>query len=158
MLGLVGGCLTSKKKETAIFRVHIESSTDPAGTTQQISLLRSDPVLITIKREPILSEANVLSAQVIDAQGGFALQVKFDESGSKLLEQYSAANSGRHFAIYAQWGEKGNEGRWLAAPIISRRITNGTLAFTPDCERDEADKLVAGVNEAARQIRKQMLK
>jgi preprotein translocase subunit SecD len=158
LLGLAGGCQTSKKTQTAALRVHIESGTDPTGASQQISVLRSDPVLVTVKREPILSEAHVVNAQVIDAQGGFALKIKFDENGAWLLEQYSAANPGRHFVIFGQWGEKNTDGRWLAAPLISRRISDGTLAFTPDCSREEADQLVAGINEATKEIRKHLLK
>ena len=158
LLGLAGGCETSKKTQSAMLRVHIETSPDPTGTSQDISVLRSDPVLVTIKREPILSEANVVSAKVIDARGGFAIQVKFDENGTWLLEQYSAANPGRHFAIFGQWSEKVTDSRWLAAPLISRRITGGTLAFTPDCSRQEADQLVLGLNEAAKEAHKSWLK
>ena len=138
--------------------MHIEVSPDPGGTSENISMLRSDPVLVTIKREPILTEGNIVSAKVIDARGGFALEIKFDENGTWLLEQYSAANPGRHFAIFGQWGEKNSDGRWLANPVISRRISNGTLAFTADCEREEADQLVLGLNNVAKQIHKSDLK
>jgi preprotein translocase subunit SecD len=159
LLGLACGCETSKKKtQTAALRVHIESTPDPTGDTQQISMLRSDPVLVTIKREPILTEANLLEAKVIDAQGGFALQLKFDGNGTWIIEQYSAANPGRHFAIWGQWSEQAVDSRWLAAPLITRRIAGGTLVFTPDCSREEADQLVLGLNEAAKRIHKDMLK
>ena len=56
-----------KGKTVALLRVHIEESPDPAGTSQDISVLRAEPVLVTIKREPILTEANVVSAKVIEA-------------------------------------------------------------------------------------------
>jgi len=159
LLGLACGCQTGKPgKEVGALRVHIEVSPDPAGTSQNISVLRSDPVLVTIKREPILTEANIVSAKVIDARGGFALEIKFDENGTWLLEQYSAANPGSHFVIFGQWGEKISDGRWLANPVISRRISNGTLAFTADCEREEADQLVLGLNDAAKEAHKSWLK
>ena len=138
--------------------MHIETNPDPTGASQQISVLRSDPVLVTIRREPILTEANLVEAKVIDAQGGFALEFKFDENGTWLLEQYSAANPGRHFVIFGQWSEKPTDGRWLAAPLITHRIAGGMLVFTPDCSREEADKLVTGVNAAAKEIHKHMLK
>jgi len=159
MLGLACGCQTGEPKtEVGALRVHIEASPDPAGTSQSISMLRSDPVLITIKREPILTEANIVTAKVIDARGGFAIEIKFDENGAWLLEQYSAANPGRHFAIFGQWSEKPVAGRWLAAPLITHRVTGGMLAFTPDCSREEADQLVAGLNNATKKIHKTDLK
>ena len=159
LLGLAGGCQTGKsEKEVGALRVHIEVSPDPAGTSQDISVLRSNPVLITIKREPILTEANIVSAKVIDARGGFAIEIKFDENGTWLLEQYSAANPGSHFVIGGQWSEKRGDSRWLAAPIITHRIAGGVLAFTPDCSREEADQLVLRLNNVVKQIHKSDLK
>ena len=87
-------------------------------------------------------------------RGGFAIEIKFDENGTWLLEQYSAANPGRHFVIFGQWSEKLADGRWLAAPLITHRIGDGVLAFTPDCSREEADQLVLGLNNAAKEIHK----
>ena len=158
LLGLACGCLTFKKTPIASLRVHIEVSPDPGGTSQNISVLRSDPVLVTIKREPILTEANIVTAEVIDARGGFAVEIKFDENGTWLLEQFSAANPGGHFAIFGQWGDKLANGRWLAAPFITHRSANGVLAFTPDASRAEAGQMVLGLNNVAAQNRKGTLK
>jgi preprotein translocase subunit SecD len=152
LLGGVCGCQTNPQdKVVGALRVHIEVNPDPAGTSQTVSVIRSEPVLVTIAREPILSEGNVVSARVMDATGGFAVEIKFDENGAWLLEQYSAANPGRHFAIFGQWSEKPGDGRWLAAPLITRRISGGVLAFTPDCSREEADQLVLGLNNFAKE-------
>ncbi len=38
--------------------------------------------------------------------GGFAVEVKFDETGGWTLEEYTAANPGKHLAIFGQWGDK----------------------------------------------------
>ena len=154
LLGLACGCQTGKKTSTAALRVHIEVSPDLTGASQNISVLRSDPVLVTIKREPILSEANIVSARAFNAMGGFALEFKFDENGTWLLEQYSAANPGAHFVIFGQWGKKNSDGRWLADPVIGRRISNGTLVFTPDCSREEADQLVLRLNNFVKSAHK----
>jgi len=157
--GLFCGChINKQEREIAALRAHIEVNPDPAGTSQTISVLRSDPVLVTIKSEPILTEANIVAAKVMDATGGFAIEIKFDENGAWLLEQYSAANPGRHFVIFGQWGDKLANGRWLAAPLITRRISGGRLVFTPDCSREEADRLVLGLNNATKTIHKSMLK
>ena len=159
LMGVVCGCQTSPQdKVDAVLRVHIEENPDPAGTSKTISVLRSDPVLVTIKKEPILTEANIVTAKVMDATGGFDIEIKFDENGTWLLEQYSAANPGRHFVIFAQWSEKPVAGRWLAAPIITHRIADGVLAFTPDCSREEADQLVPGLNNVSKKNRKHSLK
>ncbi len=283
-LALLCGCQTHwhrQKGPVSALRVHIQVNPDSLGTSQTISVLRSDPVLVTISRNPILTEANIVAAKVIDVQGGFAIEIQFDENGTWLLEQYSAANPGGHFAIWSQWSKNDfspfsvddiinlpslarklkqpadavsqylksqlsaatleiltsyqgtNSGsiplqaalveelnriirghliydnqrfagvvlhrktrqllaqnsernsplrlnrllledayplelsrnhktladsRWLAAPVISRRISNGVLVFTADCERDEADQLVLGLNNGAAKIRKGQMK
>jgi len=155
VLALFCSCQTDKKdKEIGALRVHIEANSDNTGTSQTISVLRSDPVLITIEKEPILTEANVVEAKVIDAHGGIAIEIQFDESSALVLEQYTAANSGKHYAVFGQWGDKLSEGRWLAAPIITHRIANGVLAFTPDASREEADQLALGLNNVAKKNRK----
>ena len=154
------GCQTNKKyKEVSALRVHIEVNSVDSNTSQTISVPpRDDPVLITIEKEPILTEANLIEARVIDAHGGIALQIQFDESSALVLEQYSAANPGKHFVIFGQWGEKRTDGRWLAAPIITHRIAGGIMSFTADLSRVEADRLVLGLNNVAKKIRKGQLK
>ena len=147
-----------QKGPVGALRVHIQVNPDSLGTSQTISVLRSDPVLVTISNNPILTEANIVAAKVIDAPGGFAIEIQFDENGTWLLEQYSAANPGGHFAIFGQWGDKLANGRWLAAPLITHRIANGVLAFTPDMSRAEADQLVLGLNNVAAKIRKGQMK
>jgi hypothetical protein len=159
VLALICGCQTHKKKEQlAALRIHLQANPNEVGATQTISVLRSTPVTVTIGHDPILTEANILAARVIDTPGGFAIEVQFDESASLMLEQYSAANPGRHFVIFGQWGEKLVNGRWLAAPLITRRISNGELAFTPDISREEADQLVLGLNNIAAKVHKGMFK
>jgi hypothetical protein len=159
VVAMFSGCLTSKQdKEVSALRVHIEINSNKIGNSETISVLRSDPVLVTIAKEPILTEANMVEAKVIDARGGIAIEITFDEISAHVLEQYSAANPREHFAIFGQWGEKLVNGRWLAAPLITHRIADGRLAFTVDMSREEADRLVLGLNNVAKQSRKGQLK
>ncbi|HEX5400592.1 MAG TPA: hypothetical protein VFY06_16215 [Verrucomicrobiae bacterium] len=158
-LVLLCGCQTDKKpKDVATLRVFVESNTANSGATQTVSVLRSDPMLVTIYSDPILSEANIVEAKVIDTRGGFAIQIQFDELSGGLLEQYSASSLGRHFVIMAQWGEKLAHSRWLAAPLITRRIADARLSFTPDMTRAEADQLVLGLNNVVKANQKGQLK
>jgi hypothetical protein len=147
---LFAGCQSHKKddhsKEVSALRVHVEARADTMGTSQTVSVMRHDPVLVTVSRMPALTEANVSSAEIMDAPGGIAIRIVFDRTSALLLEQYTSSNSGKHFVIYGQWGDKISEGRWLAAPLITHRIANGVFAFTPDCSREEAGRFVFGLN------------
>ncbi|MEI9864515.1 MAG: hypothetical protein WDN00_08175 [Limisphaerales bacterium] len=159
-LAVACGCQTEKKKKSeakkdvvAALRIHVQA--DPSvGGSDTVSVLRSTPVSVAVGHDPVLTEANVNTAEVIDTPGGFAVEVHFDDTGALMLEQYSAANPGRHFVIFGQWGDKLVNGRWLAAPLITRRISNGVLAFTPDITRQEAEQLVLGLNNVSIKVHK----
>ena len=152
----VSGCLTNKPHgPTSALRIHVEASPNYLGTSETISVLRADPVVISIAKDPILTEANIIAAELIEAPGGFAVEVRFDESGTQILEEYTAANTGLHLAIFGQWGDKISAARWLSAPLITHRIGNGVLAFTPDMSHDEAVQLVTGLKNVAEFNKKQ---
>ncbi len=160
VLAFFCGCHTTDKKakEVSALRVHLQSNPGEAGVTDTISVLRADPLSITIAHDPILTEANVVVARIIDSPGGFSVEIQFDESATLMLEQYTAANPGRHLVIFGQWGDKVADGRWLAAPLITHRISNGLLAFTPDISRKDADRFVLGLNNVSAKVHKGMFK
>ena len=147
-LTLVSGCalLNLKHKQTAALRIHIENGASAPGASEIIPVMRTAPVMVNIATEPVLTEANIATAALVETPGGFAMEIKFDQSGSWTLEQFSAVNPGKHLAIFGQWSDKPADGRWLAAPSIARRIASGTLVFTPDASREEVEKLVKGLN------------
>ena len=150
----VTGCKTDKTKKAdkhvSSLRLYMENRAQVPGSGETISVLRASPVLVTIGREPFLTEANVTAAKLLETPGGFAIEVRFDETGTWILEQYTSANSGRHIAIFSQWSDQTKDSRWLAAPIISHRIANGVFAFTPDASREEAQQIVIGLNNQAK--------
>jgi hypothetical protein len=149
---LASGCALwhHKEKQVAVLRIHVENESSAAGSNKAISVLRSEPVTLNIFTDPILTEADVIGARVLDTPGGFALEVKFEDIAGWKLEQYSASNPGKHLAIFAQWSDKVADGRWLAAPLMVRRIADSKLVFTPDASREEMEKLVKGLNLAAK--------
>src|ERR1039457_4206424 len=92
-LALLCGCQTFwQKGPQGAVRIHIQTSPSALSTSQNISVMRSHPVLVTVGRDPILTEANVVAAKITDTPGGFAIEIKFDENGAWLLEQFSSAN------------------------------------------------------------------
>src|SRR5262245_24892381 len=93
MVALLCGCqIPGTHKQVSMLRIHIEAGAAAGDSTESVSVLRSEPVLVTIARTPVLAENNIAAAQVATTPGGFAIQVHFDENGTWILEQYSAAN------------------------------------------------------------------
>ena len=139
-----------KAEKAAAIRIHIESPVSVPGKTRTVSVLRSTPLAVTIDDEPILTEANLLAAELVDTYGSYSVHLRFDETGGWALEQATAGNPGKHLVIFGQWGETNTQGRFLAVPLISRRIAGGELTFTPDVSREETQQFVDGLNNLAR--------
>ena len=152
---LVWGCQspeTKRKKQLASFRVHMEVNPNAGVQSKSVPIYRENPVPINVDKAYFLSEGDVSETKVMDTVGGIELSVQLTRQGRWLLEQYSSANIGKHMAIFAQFGEKLRKNRWLAAPKITHRITDGLLIFTPDATREEADEIALGLNNVAKQV------
>ncbi len=159
VLATACGCETFSKKDrhVSMLRIHVEnraqlpnSSLSSFGKT--VSVLRASPVMVTIDATPILTEADIVAAELLDTPGGVAVQLHFSETATLTLEQYSSAYAGKHLVIFGQWTEKVADSRWLCARLINHRISNGVLSFTADCSEDEARQLVVGLNNMAKKI------
>jgi preprotein translocase subunit SecD len=154
---LASGCQspeTKKKKELATLRLYIETNPHGLGHSQVIQILREAPFDVTVEQNPFLTEGNVAEAKVVNAMGGYAISVQFNTEGKMLLEQYTSANSGRKIAVFSQWGKDMAQHRWLAAPAVYRRNSNGLFIFTPDASREEADEIALGLNNVSKKMRK----
>ncbi len=158
-LVLSGGCASShgsRKHPLATLRLYQAIPPDPLGTSQQIQVGRDHPASFTVSKTPFLTEVNVKSAEVIDAVGGFALRVEFDRQGSWLFEQLTADTRSKHIAVLSQFFDPGdnklNKGRWLAAPRITRNISDGVFVFTPDATREETQQIAMGLNGVAKKV------
>ena len=154
------GCETpesKQKKEISNLRIHLQVNADGTKSYELVSVFRASPVMINIGKSPLLTELHLSSAKLLDVMGGYSIQLQFNRAGIWLLEQYTTANKGRHLAIFSQFGETAAESRWLAAPLIQQRIADGVLTFTPDASREEADRIVRGLNNLVEQNKKKGL-
>ena len=138
------------EKMLSTLRMHVEVNGVPMDFSVRVPIIRQNPVMLTVDKDPFLTELNVASAKVVDGLGGFALQIEFDHEGSMLLENCTTANPGMRLAVFSLFGKEKDQGRWLAAPRISKRITNGVLVFTPDATREEAERIALGLNNVAK--------
>lgn len=153
VLVIAAGCQTAegkRKRQTAVIRVHLEVFRDGTGLNEIVSIGRASPMVVNVQKSPFLTEDEVASAKIVESVGGFGLQIQFDRRGTMLLEQYSASNLRKRFAIFSQFGEKLDHVRWLAAPMIQKRIPDGVLTFTPDADREETAQIELGLNNYAR--------
>ncbi len=153
LLAFFSRCQTDPhKKEFSTLRFHIETNSGGLDKSNAVPIYRAEPVSVNVVRIPFLDEGNISRAAIVESMGGFSIQIQFDRHGTFVLETVTAANKGRRVALYSQFGQKG---RWLAAPIISQPITEGVFIFTPDASREEAERIVHGLNQIAKKLKKQ---
>jgi len=161
LLAAAAGCQSDQDKgakHLGSLRIHLENRAQVPGAGKTVSVIRATPVLVTINEDPVLTEASIVRADLLDTAVGYAVEVKFDDTGTYTLEQYTSAYQGKHFVIFGQWSENSTNSRWLAAPLITHRIANGVFAFTPDASHEEARQLVIGLNNMAMKIAKGKMK
>jgi preprotein translocase subunit SecD len=157
-LALACGCASDSpsrkskvdKRAEASLRLYLEVNPDGSDRNETVQIGRAQPFAVNVEKKAFLTEFNIERASVVDALGGFSISVLFSKEGGWLLEQYTTANKGRRIAIAAEFGEM----RWLAAPVIRERRADGTLVFTPDATREEAERIASGVNRVAEKVRK----
>ncbi len=152
IVALACGC-QSNKGPTAAMRLYLEANRDGTSLSQQVAVYRAHPVLIIVESAPFITESDITTARVLDIPGGFVMQLKLDQHGLLVLNQNAASNPGRHYAVECRYGEKQKLIRWLAAPLLPRQISMGTISFTPDADREEAEFFVRGLTNTIAKVR-----
>lgn len=145
-----GSVAHSFGKKATILRLHIEARPDPIGSTSEISVFRVSPIRVSVEKSPILDEGSLESAELVDNQGTHQLRLKFTPHGRQMLDTYTTMNRGRRIFIFCAFGEH----RWLGAPPAGR-VTDGILTFTPDASRAECERIVRGLNDVAKEVKRQ---
>jgi preprotein translocase subunit SecD len=152
----VCSCRSTEEKKTkkllSTLQLHLEANRDSPKASQRVPIYRDKPVWLSVEKTPFLDETQVAEASVIETVGGFALSIRFDRSGAGVLEENTVVHRGRKIAIFSQFGDKIQDYRWLAAPVINHRIADGVISFTPDATREEAEEIAAGLNNVAKKI------
>ena len=152
--GFLFGCKTTEEKtrskELSTLRLHLELP----PSAEKSAAVSVHGVPIAIEKEAFLTEVDVAQAVLVDTiGGGYSVQVDFNQHGTLILDMVTGANKGKRIAVFSQC----DKARWVGAPMIMRRNANGMLVFTPDCSREQADRLVRGLNNLVRKIHKKSL-
>lgn len=158
-VSLLGACKTSenkdkgkKDKQVSFLRLHVETNFDGTRHSQRVPIYRAKPVMISVETVASLDEGYMRKAEVVDVDelGGFAIKITFDDKGARLLDYMTTSNKGKRVAVLARW----TEDRWLAAPLLSKRISNGVFIFTPDATREESERIVLGLENVIKKLSK----
>ena len=154
------GCSSFSEKDMSSVRLHMESNADGTAANGPVQVTRAK-IQINVEKEPFLTEGDLSGATLVDTVGGFAIQLAFDAHGSILLDMATSSHKGARIAILTQFPKSKKVpiplSRWVAAPLVTKRISNGLLVFTPDTTREEAERIVSGLNKVAAKAREDKL-
>lgn len=155
VLAFCGGCKTTeerkKDKEASMLRFHLETNPDGSARSAPIAIFRKNPMPVNLMAGPFLTERDLTAAEVVEVgEDGFAIKVQFNAHGTLVLESYTGSYKGQRIGIFASW----TEARWLAAPRITQKIATGSFIFTPDCSREEAERICNGLRNLIKKAKK----
>lgn len=140
-----------RKKELSTIRLYLEVNPDETSRTMVVELPRHNPMQIGIWRDPFLDESLLEEARVIEVPGGCTIRLQFTiPDGARRLEMATGAHKDQRIVILSAFPEV----RWIAAPKITKRIVDGAIEFTPDASREEAERIVKGLNKVAETVTK----
>ena len=131
-------------------KIHLEAVPDNKSDQADVPIYRQRPTFVHIDTKELLNNNDITGASVVDVQGGFGIRLTFNPHGARVLENITARNMGKRLVIFAAWPEV----RWLAAPLITHRMGNAELVFTPDATREESERIVRGVNNLSAKLNK----
>lgn len=151
---------TKKKKEekpAAMVRVFMETTDD--GTAPKVDVIRSRPLAVAITKQPFIDERDIVRAILLETpDGGFMMKLELTSHGKQSLEMATVSSNGRRMVVFSQWtmdGVEKPEERWLAAPLIRTPLHDGVMVFSMDCNREEANRIVDGINNVAIKLKNQ---
>jgi hypothetical protein len=112
-LFLAAGCASKRasfaKKEQSTVRLYLEGNRkDLTGTGTVLVTRERYPV--TIERAPFLTEADLRQASMVSdpgPNGGYSIQLVFNDHGTLMLDMLTTANRGRHIVVFSQFPHPG---------------------------------------------------
>lgn len=156
LLVILPGCKTTEEKiasdAATNMRFHVETNPDGTRHNFPVMVYRANPIKMQVETEAALDEELMDKAELVTADefGGYAIKITFSERGRQFLARVTSINKGKRLAVLCRWTEM----RTLAAPVINRTITDGVFVFTPDATRQEAERIVLGLNNVIKELKK----
>jgi hypothetical protein len=154
---LATGCRTPEerrqRKMKATLRMHLSAR---SGETELREAVVIAGTTVYVEKAFFLDERSLDNASIVDSPGGgFSIRLAFNDHGRMVLESITAANPSRLIAIFTQFGaDTLDQGSWLAAPRIPRRLSDGLIVFTPSVSREIAEEIVLGLENVAAEQKK----
>jgi hypothetical protein len=110
---LAAGCASKAKEfakqEQSTIRLYLQGNPGDVASTGTVLVTRSR-YPYTIERSPFLKEDDLVGVDMINdpgPNGGYAIELHFNEHGALMLDMLTTANKGRYIIVFSQFPHPG---------------------------------------------------
>ncbi len=143
VLLLVSGCAIFGGGEST--RVWFHEQVDamlPEKHRREVTVPVSN-LRLFVNPHPTLTEQDLVSAEVVETNGGPAILLRFDRHGLHTLDQMTTRNRGRYIVVFL-------DGAPLAAWLVDRRLSLGQFLLEAKLSSYQAREIVKDLNRQAK--------
>ena len=141
------GCALFPKRDETTVRIHEQVSSALPAENTLIAEIPSAELKLAVAPYAILSEKDVLSAELYDTTGGQAILLRFDAHGTIVLDEATTRGRGQFLVTFIN-------GRPVAAWLVNQRVLNGQLLVEGDFSDEEAKQVVEALNKISKANRR----
>jgi hypothetical protein len=114
-LFLAAGCASYREKnsfakeEQSTIRLYMEGNHADVASTGTVMVTR-ERFPMTIERDPALTEADLRKVMMVNEpgpNGGYSIELVFNEHGALVLDMMTTASKGRHIIVFSQFPHPG---------------------------------------------------
>jgi hypothetical protein len=135
------GCDATKK--FTLLGVHLQTPAQLPESQRTVVVVRNPPLSVAVDRFPELREVDLESARAVKTPTRKQLVLQFDNHGRQVIENFTTERRGELYVLTLNTVP-------IAAPAIRETIRDGRLVIDLDLPDEEIDKLVEGLNAAAK--------
>jgi preprotein translocase subunit SecD len=126
---IIISCSSSGQVEIKSLEFRV-AETEPADSLEERAMKYTGQVFYLHKKSE-LSEAHIVATKMVDWNDSEAIELKFNDEGTRLLAELTRNNIGKRIGMVLN-------GELVTAPIVQAEIPNGT-ALIPLLRRDSKD-------------------
>lgn len=135
---LLGCSSTEKPAKTVTVEFRFAETTPAEGLTEYVFAQTGKKFYL--HQEVVMSNKEIDNAVVADWQGKPVVRLILTAEGKEKFAQLTANNINRNMAILVN-------GKLITAPRINAPITQGMAMITGDFTKEEAERIVAGIDK-----------
>jgi len=141
LLAICAASCTVEKSDPVKLEICLAATEDMEGSTA-MSMKGTDEIFF-VSNEVVLTSADIESAGTSSVHDMPIVELELTDAGAKKFAKFTGENIEKHAAIII-------DGELVTAPLIKEKIAEGRALINGLFTEEEAERIAAGLNAAAR--------